>query len=84
MTPPFAADRLHILSGRESLSVYQFNTFTAEHYFCRHCGVYTFNKTRKDPAFWRANVGCLENVDPFTLDSSVIDGASTSVVINDA
>jgi len=84
MTPPFKADRLNIFTGKDALSLYQFNTFTAEHYFCRHCGVYTFNRTRKDPAYWRANIGCLDNVDPFSLASSVLDGASTSVVVNDA
>ncbi|ANI79539.1 GFA family protein [Sphingobium sp. EP60837] len=40
---------LQILSGQDALSTYQFNTRVAVHYFCRHCGVYTFHKMRKLP-----------------------------------
>jgi hypothetical protein len=29
---------------------------------------------------WRANIGCLEGIDPYTLEASVANGASLSVV----
>jgi len=80
MTPPFAAADLNILSGEEALTLYQFNTRTAKHYFCRHCGIYPFHQTRKDPALWRANIGCLDGVDPYAMDAGLNDGASLSVV----
>lgn len=80
MTPPFPEANLRILTGREDLTVYQFNTRVAQHFFCSHCGVATFNKTRKDPRFWRANIGCFEGVDPYALEVSILDGVSTSVI----
>jgi hypothetical protein len=80
MTPPFAAAELKILQGEEALTLYQFNTRTAKHYFCKHCGIYPFHQTRKDPQLWRANIGCLTGIDPYTLEASVANGASLSVV----
>ncbi|HTH60520.1 MAG TPA: GFA family protein [Paraburkholderia sp.] len=80
MTPPVAADHLTIVHGEDALTLYQFNTRTAKHYFCRHCGIYPFHRTRKDPLMWRINIGCLEGIEPYTLDAGVNDGASLSVV----
>lgn len=31
-----------LLAGQESLVTYQFHTRTAEHYFCRTCGIYPY------------------------------------------
>src|ERR1700748_2745296 len=78
MTPLFAAGDLRVLEGREDLTVYQFNTRVARHFFCRHCGIYPFHQTRKDPGLWRVNIGCLEGVDPYALESSVADAPSLS------
>jgi hypothetical protein len=80
MTPLFPASQLKILSGEDSLTLYQFNTRVARHYFCKHCGVYPFHQTRKDPQQWRVNIGCLEGVDPYSLEAGVADGASLSVL----
>jgi hypothetical protein len=80
MTPLFPASHLKILNGEDSLTLYQFNTKVAKHYFCKHCGIYPFHQTRKDPQQWRVNIGCLEGVDPYALEASVADGASLSVL----
>lgn len=69
------ADDLEILEGKEHLSLYQFNTNIAEHYFCRHCGVYTFHKMRKLPDKYGVNSGCLEGVDIFSLEPVFIEGS---------
>ena len=79
MSPTFAREDLTILSGEQDLTLYQFNTRVAKHYFCRHCGIYPFHQTRLDPARWRVNIGCLEGVDLYALEASVADGASLSV-----
>ncbi|HZZ10082.1 MAG TPA: GFA family protein [Paraburkholderia sp.] len=80
MTPPFAANQLTILQGEEALSLYDFNTRVAKHFFCKHCGIYPFHQTRKNPQLWRANIGCLEGVDPYAFEAGLSDGASLSVV----
>lgn len=37
------------LSGEEALSLYQFNTGVAKHYFCSKCGIYTHHQRRSNP-----------------------------------
>jgi hypothetical protein len=68
-------DDLEILSGQEALTTYQFNTQVAVHYFCRHCGVYTFHKMRKLPDKYGVNAGCIEGIDLFTLRPVLIEGS---------
>ncbi|MDE1180504.1 GFA family protein [Paraburkholderia sp.] len=80
MTPAFDAGELTITQGEDALTLYQFNTRVAKHYFCRHCGIYPFHQTRRDPNQWRVNIGCLDGVDPYALEASVADGASLSVM----
>ncbi|MFX1677113.1 GFA family protein [Paraburkholderia sp. A2WS-5] len=80
MSPLFAASELTIVSGQDNLTLYQFNTRVAKHYFCKHCGIYPFHQTRKDPVRWRVNLGCLDGVDPYALEAGLNDGASLSVV----
>ena len=69
-----------LLSGEEQLGLYQFNTNTAKHYFCKVCGIYTFHRPRSNPNIYRVNVGCLDGVDPFALEIGLNDGAKLSTV----
>jgi hypothetical protein len=80
MSPTFTADQLKIVSGEDALTLYQFNTRVAKHYFCKHCGIYPFHQTRRDATQWRVNLGCLEGVDAYALEAGVANGASLSVV----
>lgn len=80
MSPPFVQGDLEILSGEDALAMYQFNTRVAKHYFCKHCGVHPFLQTPMGPESWRVNIGCLENVDPYSLEVDVVDGASLPLV----
>ncbi len=73
-------ERFTLLAGQEHLTLYQFNTRTAEHYFCRVCGIYTFHRPRTAPGMYGVNVGCLDGVDPFALTAPVHDGQALSVV----
>jgi len=52
-----------LLAGAESLTQYQFHTFTATHYFCKVCGIYPFHRKRIAPDFFGINVFCLEGFD---------------------
>jgi hypothetical protein len=70
-----AADAsLRILSGEADLTLYQFGTKTAKHYFCGRCGVSAFSRPRLNPAMWAVNVRCLDGVDPKSLVVSHFDG----------
>lgn len=56
---------LTILSGKEALTHYRFNSGTAEHFFCSRCGIYTHHQRRSDPSVYGVNVACLDGVSPF-------------------
>ena len=64
----------------EFLSLYQFNTRVAKHYFCKVCGIYTFHRPRVAPELYGVNVGCLEGMDPQSLKVGLIDGAAYSLL----
>jgi hypothetical protein len=70
-------ENLEVVEGQEVLGLYQFNTRTAEHYFCTRCGIYTHHRRRSNPAQYGYNVGCLEGVDPFEIgDVPTFDGVN--------
>ena len=70
---------LRVVSGHDALSLYQFNTMTAKHYFCSRCGIYTHHQRRSNPAEYSFNVGCLEGVNPFDIpDIPTSDGVNHS------
>ena len=57
--------RFRLLKGADSLSEYRFNTGTARHLFCRHCGVKSFYVPRSNPDGYSVNARCL---DPSTIE----------------
>ena len=68
-------DAFRILQGAENLTLYQFNTKTAEHYFCSTCGIYTHHRRLSNPNQFGVNVACIEGVNPFELgDIPTTDG----------
>ena len=60
---------IKIIKGKDKLTVYQFNTNTAKHYFCSNCGVYTHHQRRSNPEQYGFNVACLEGINPLKLSS---------------
>jgi hypothetical protein len=52
--------RFRLLRGAEALSEYRFNTRTAQHLFCRHCGVKSFYVPRSNPDGYSVNLRCLD------------------------
>ena len=70
---------LEILSGKDVLSLYQWNTRRAEHYFCSRCGIYTFHRKRSEPDHYGLNVFCLENFDPASVPVRATEGVGMSV-----
>lgn len=53
------------VQGEENLSLYQFNTKVARHYFCKTCGIYTHHQRRSDPGQFGVNVACIAGMSPF-------------------
>ncbi|HEY1726401.1 MAG TPA: GFA family protein [Steroidobacteraceae bacterium] len=65
-----------ITQGDGLLSLYQFNTNTAKHYFCSRCGIYTHHQRRSNPRQYGVNVACLAGVSPFDFrEVPVYDGS---------
>jgi hypothetical protein len=67
-------ESFELLSGADSLTNYQFNTGTARHLFCSHCGIHSFYVPRSDPDKIDVNARCLDGVDPATLTIHGFDG----------
>ncbi|MDB5491345.1 MAG: glutathione-dependent formaldehyde-activating [Micavibrio sp.] len=68
-------DGIKFIEGEESLSLYQFNTMSAKHYFCSKCGIYTHHQRRSNPNQYGVNLACLEGISPFDFDEvPVYDG----------
>ena len=62
-------DGIKIIKGEDKLSLYQFNTMTAKHYFCSVCGIYTHHQRRSNPLQYGFNVACLEGVNSLELEN---------------
>ncbi len=70
-------DNLKIIQGQDSLSMYQFGTMTAKHYFCKICGIYTHHQRRSNPHQFAFNVFCLETLNQFDISKiSLMDGVN--------
>lgn len=68
------AERFTLLSGRESLSTYRWNTGLARHTFCRVCGVHPFYTPRSHPDGVDVNVRCLDGDAPGRFSVAPFDG----------
>lgn len=70
-------DSFRVVEGADLLTLYQFNTNVAEHYFCSRCGIYTHHKRRSNPHEYGVNAACLEGVSPFDFKEVIVsDGVN--------
>jgi hypothetical protein len=68
---------IEFICGEDNLTLYQFNTKTAKHYFCKICGIYTHHQRRSNPNQFGVNVACIDGVSPFDFPEVVVmDGVS--------
>ena len=67
-------ENFKLLEGSENLSLYQFNTEIAKHFFCKKCGIYTHHNRKSDPNGMGVNLGCIDEVDPMKFDVIQFDG----------
>ena len=71
IVPP---ERFELLSGKDDLATYTFNTGVAKHTFCKVCGIHPFYVPRSDPDKIDVNARCLDDIDPAALDLKYFDG----------
>ena len=60
---------LHMTAGQDALTLYQFNTMQAKHYFCSKCVIYTHHQRRSNPSQYGINVACLIGLSPFDFET---------------
>ena len=65
-------EHFNLMTGAEQLATYRFNTRTAEHHFCRNCGIYTHHRRRSNQGQLGINVACLAGVSPFDFRQVVV------------
>jgi len=66
-------DSIKLIHGEENLSLYQFGTKVAKHYFCKKCGIYTHHYRKSDPNGIGINIGCIDEIDSFSINSDILD-----------
>ncbi len=67
-----ALEDFAITQGEENLTLYQFNTKVARHYFCKTCGIYTHHRRRSNPNEYGVNLACLDGMSPFDLPEIIV------------
>jgi hypothetical protein len=81
----YAPEEFGEISGADALGVYQFGDRDMKHCFCRTCGIHPFSVVASvppdyqgaaRPGYRRVNLGCVEDLDVFSLDIEVLDGKS--------
>lgn len=75
---PEAAMRVE--AGEDLLTLYEWNTKLAKHYFCCRCGIYVFHRKRAAPDHFGVNIFCLDGFDAATLQVRPTDGAGMTLV----
>jgi len=68
------ADRFKLLSSRDALSTYSFNTHVAKHFFCSTCGVKSFYIPRSHPEGISVNARCIDSDTIESMSVTPFDG----------
>jgi hypothetical protein len=66
--------RFRLLQGEDFLLTYRFNTGTAQHRFCKVCGMKSFYVPRSHPEGISVNVRCLDPGTVTGVESKPFDG----------
>jgi hypothetical protein len=76
-----ARERFELLSGKDDLTTYAFNTGVAKHTFCKVCGIHPFYVPRSDPDKIDVNARCLDGVDLAAIAPKHFDGKNWEAAI---
>ena len=66
-------EEFKIIKGKKILKLYQFHSKVAKHFFCSICGIYTHHNPRSNPVMTGFNLGCIDDIDIFTLKNVVVN-----------
>jgi hypothetical protein len=66
--------QFELVSGKDELTTYTFNTGVAKHTFCKHCGIHAFYVPRSDPDKIDVNARCIDDIDLAALSLKYFDG----------
>ncbi|MDD9877320.1 MAG: GFA family protein [Magnetovibrio sp.] len=72
------AEDLRVLKGTDVLTLYQWGTRVAEHFFCSVCGIYTHHRRRSEPSQFGINIACFDDVDVRDYMDVPYGGAASS------
>lgn len=70
---------LRILSGKDNLTLYQWNMKIAKHYFCKTCGIYMFHNKRAAPSHFGVNVYCLQYTEKDSIPIRATEGDNMTI-----
>ena len=65
--------KFRLLTGKDSITVYTFNTGVAKHTFCKTCGIKPFYTPRSNPDGIDVNTNCLDTK-PISINITKFDG----------
>lgn len=70
---------LTLLEGEDALTLYEWNTRRAKHYFCSKCGIYVFHRKRAAPDHFGVNAFALAALDHATIPHRATEGENMTV-----
>ena len=74
---------LKLIAGEDALTLYEWNTRRAKHYFCKHCGIYVFHRKRAMPDHFGVNIFCLQGLDVASVPVRATEGANMTIEVAD-
>ena len=60
-------DGIKIIKGADNLTLYTWGTHTAQHFFCKTCGIYTHHQRSSNPNEYGINIAILDGINPRDL-----------------
>ena len=70
---------LKSLAGKDNLEIYRFGTGTAQHMFCKHCGISPMTVPRSYPEGYNINYRCLEKDSVGSVNVTLANGREWEV-----
>lgn len=67
-------EQFRLLSAPDALSLYEFHTKTAKHYFCSTCGISSYYIPRSHPDMIDVNLRCVDGVNLEELEIERFNG----------